>query len=423
MRRSLKITIQTISFILVAFATNATSRKVLFIGNSFTYTNNMPSILQALATSMGDTLVYDQNTPGGYTLQLHSTDATTISKIFSQQWDIVVIQEQSQLPAFPPAQVDTTTFRYAHILDSMVHANDTCTQTMFLMTWGYRDGDTSNCAFYPPICTYGGMQQSLRDSYLQMTHDNKAIVAPVGAAWKVVRDSFTAINLYMADLIHPGMPGSYLEASVLYASIFHKNPYPSAYLSGLPATDAQTLRRIAAKVTLDSLNQWQQYGHYPFADFSFVVSGSSLTTTNKSQNANSYFWNFGDSNTTTGASPGHSYTHSGNYLLSLTVSTNCFSETRMDSIQIGSAGIGAVAQNENSISIVNEGKGNITFRINEMLAGSKMEVCDMSGRRIRTYSVQSATSIKDHFSSGVYAYRIIGGSGGSSQFMGTFMVY
>ncbi len=355
---------------------------------------------------MGDTMVYDQNTPGGYTLQMHSTDATTISKIFSQQWDIVVIQEQSQLPAFPAAQVDTTTFRCAHILDSMVHANDTCTQTMFLMTWGYANGDASNCASYPPICTYAGMQQSLRDSYLQMTHDNSAVVAPVGAAWKVIRDSFPAINLYSPDLMHPGLPGSYLEANVLYASIFHKNPFPSSYTAGVTSADAQTLRRIAAKVTLDSLSQWQQYGHYPYANFTYSNVGYTVTFHNQSQKANSYYWTFGDGNTSTLDSPVHNYSSASVfYTASLTVSNACFSETEVYTVSLPE-GVNKIQNAASTVQILNGANGKISFLIVHANAAARLEVYDMNGRKIRNYSFAGKARIDDRFVPGIYLYSV-----------------
>ncbi|MBS1688716.1 MAG: hypothetical protein JSS96_08325, partial [Bacteroidetes bacterium] len=87
------------SLLLLSWTSYATTRKVLFIGNSYTYTNNMPSMLQSLAAEMGDTLVFNQSTPGGYTLEEHCSYSPTISLILSQQWDIVVLQEQSELPS------------------------------------------------------------------------------------------------------------------------------------------------------------------------------------------------------------------------------------------------------------------------------------------------------------------------------------
>jgi len=61
------------------------------------------------------------------------------------------------------------------------------------MTWGRKNGDAGNGAFHPPICTYEGMQQKLRERYMQMTTDNNANTSPAGVAWKTVRDSFPLI--------------------------------------------------------------------------------------------------------------------------------------------------------------------------------------------------------------------------------------
>ena len=160
---------------------------VLFIGNSYTYTNNLPQMLQQIGYTMGDSIFVDSYTPGGYSLLQHSQDTNAINKINQQPWDYVVLQDQSQRPSFEPAFVDTAVIPYALFLDSVVHANNACTQTVFYMTWGRKYGDASNCAAYPPVCTYEGMQQRLKESYLQMSDTCHAIVSPVGewqCRWK-----------------------------------------------------------------------------------------------------------------------------------------------------------------------------------------------------------------------------------------------
>ena len=74
------------------------SYKVLFLGNSYTGVNNLPQLIHDVALSAGDTLVFDSNTPGGYTLVNHSLDANSKNKIMNGGWDYVVIQGQSQEP-------------------------------------------------------------------------------------------------------------------------------------------------------------------------------------------------------------------------------------------------------------------------------------------------------------------------------------
>ncbi len=398
----------TIAFSVVALfaaqSVTATTRKVLFIGNSYTFTNNMPSMLDSIARSMGDTLIYDMSAPGGYTLQQHTTNTTTISKINAQNWDVVVIHEQSQMPSFPPSQVATDVYPYATRLDSMVHAHDTCTQTMFMMTWGHANGDPMNCPGYPAICTYDGMQQRLRESYLQMGMDNHAVVSPVGMAFKIMMDSMYIPWLFSVDSSHPIVPGSYLEASVLYASIFHKSNLNSTYTAGIAATDANRLQRIAKKVVFDSLSLWDQYGHYPYAGFTHVTSGARVTITSHSYAGVHHQYNYGDSRTDTAANPTHTYTTTGTYTITHTISNACFSETFTDTVHVVSrTGIENTTGNTSFISVNQLGGGAITFELGTEQY-NKLEIFNCNGQLIRQYTEHN-THIKDAFVPGLYIYR------------------
>ena len=382
----------------------ATQRKVLFIGNSYTYTNNMPLMLQTMATALGDTMVYDQSDPGGYTFAMHCSYATTISKIFSQQWDIVVLQEQSELPSFPPAEVDTEVYPYARRLDSMIHANDSCTQTMFLMTWGHANGDPLNCAAYPVICTYEGMQERLRESYMQMTHDNNAVVAPVGIAWKKVMDSIPSIWLYISDSSHPVIPGSYLESCVLYSSIFHKKTFGCTYTDGLTTSVAHTLQQVSDRVVFDSLYHWQQYGHYPYAGFTYTTSGDIVTNTSSSPVSGNNYWNFGDGTHDTLTNPVHTYPAAGSYVVSHTIHTNCFSETLKDTIHLGTTLIPAPPTAASPVQVLNAGNGGIIFILPASIDYNTLEVYDVTGQCVRKY-IAPDKKISDNFTPGIYFYR------------------
>jgi len=398
------ISLSLLAIIILHFAADATTKKVLFIGNSYTYTNNMPAIFQSIAAAYGDTVIFDQSDPGGYTMAQHCTNTTTIAKIFSQQWDIVVIQDQSELPSFPPAEVDTEVYPYAHKLDSMVHANDTCTQTMFMMTWGHANGDPANCTAYPVICTYDGMQERLRESYLQMGIDNHADVAPAGMAFKVMMDSAYAPWLYSSDSSHPIVAGSYLEACVLYSSIFHKSTLGCTYTDGLTATDAYTLQRVATKVVFDSLTQWQGAGHYPYAGFVNSVAGMTATFTALSPVAQSYSWSFGDGGTSTVNNPLHTYTSSGSYVVTLTASTGCFTETLTDTVHVGTTNINNTLPVGDAVIIMQQSSGKVTiqFPSDEF---DQLDVYDGSGRMIRSYKINEL-SVTDTFIPGMYIYRL-----------------
>lgn len=324
----------------------AQQTNVLFLGNSYTYVNNLPQTLKDLALSLGDSIVFDSNTPGGYTFQGHSTNTISIQKINQQAWDYVVLQEQSQLPSFSPGQVSTAVYPYAHMLDSMIIANDSCTETLFYMTWGRQNGDASNCAAYPPVCTYDGMQQRLRESYMEMALNNHASVSPVGVAWKRVRDNYPSINLYQTDQSHPSIYGTYLAACVFYSSIFHRSSIGGFISSGISSSDGLILQSVASNTVLDSLSLWQSNGDIPLPQFSYSENNNQIIFSNQSDNSNSYSWDFGDGTFSTNQNPQHTYSTAGTYIVSLTAENNCKSMTKIDTIQIQTTGITSPFLNE-----------------------------------------------------------------------------
>ena len=273
------------------FAFSQESKEVLFIGNSYTYANNLPSLIHEIALTFGDTLIHDSSTPGGATFNMHSTNTQTLNKISQQQWDYVVLQAQSQEPSFSPWQVSQETYPYAEILVDSIYANSICTEPLFFMTWGRKYGDQQNCQFYPPICTYLGMQQRLRESYLEMSFNANASCAPAGMAWKTSIALDSTIDLYTADYSHPSIYGSYLSACVFYASIFKKSPIGSSYWpSGIDSITAYNLQQIASSTVLDSLSSWNIFK----ANFTYQQFNDSIYFSNQSSNYDNFLWDFGD---------------------------------------------------------------------------------------------------------------------------------
>ena len=312
--------------IVISIKLQAQPIKVLFVGNSYVYTNNLPLVLYNLALSNGDTIIYDSSTPGGYTFLQHTTNATTLSKINAQDWDYVVLQEQSQKPSFPPSQVQAETYPYATQLNDLILANDSCTETIFFMTWGRKYGDASNCGFYPPLCTFEGMQARLRQSYVEMADDNEALVSPVGEAFKYSRMADSTINLYSPDNSHPSVAGTYLAACTFYATIFETSPVGLSYNAGLNATQATFLQQIAYQTVFDSLSVWNINEFEPQASFTYTNNGSVPYTyefTSTSSNANSYLWSEG----ATTSSFTHTFAGAGVYTISLIVSNGCTIDT------------------------------------------------------------------------------------------------
>lgn len=323
-----------------SFSSIAATKKVLFIGNSYVYVNNLPQVVADIAASTGDTLVFDANAVGGYRLMDHSVDATTLTKIAAGNWDFVVLQEQSQAPSFPIGQVQTDVLPYAHLLDSLIHVSSPCAKTLFYMTWGRKNGDASNCGSWPPVCTYLGMDSLLRERYLMMANDNHGLVAPAGPIWRKLRTNNPTIELYQSDESHPSEAGTYAIGCGFYAIIFQKNPMNISYNYTLAANDALAVRTAAKTVAYDSLAYWNVGKFLPNADFQFnTIANLQVSFTNNSQFATTYAWNFGDGNTSTQTNTVHIYAASGTYQVRL-IAYKCWKlDTTIKSVTVTSTGI------------------------------------------------------------------------------------
>lgn len=277
---------------------------VLFLGNSYTAANNLPLMVSEIALSLGDTVNYDSNTPGGCTLQGHTTNTASLNKLAQQNWDFVVIQAQSQEPSFPPSQVASDTYPYAQVLVDSIAANDSCTEPIFFMTWGRENGDATNASVYPILGTYLGMQWRLRQSYLEMGFTHNATVAPVGMSWKQSIQTDPSFELYTPDESHPNVAGSYLAACTFYSTIFNKSCVGASYYpSSLTATDAAYLQDIASSTVLDSTAVWNMFDIQTF----YALGDITFDFTSEVSNADGYFWDFGDGSTSTSQNPSYTY--------------------------------------------------------------------------------------------------------------------
>lgn len=339
---------KTAIFILSCFICSmsyaADTLHVLFIGNSYTAVNNLPDVVQQMATLGGKPLNVASNTPGGTTLQQHSTNQQTLNLIRQGIWDYVVLQEQSQIPSFPDAQVDTIFYPYAKRMDSLIHASNPCAKTVFYMTWGRKNGDQINCPNFPPLCTYNGMDSLLRLRYTNIADTVSGLISPVGPLWHYLRDHNSTLELYAPDESHPSQAGTFAAACSFYTLFFGENPQNNPFHYNLSASDATTIKSAAKQVVFDSLDYWQRFSPLQpavEAEYNFVVSGDTVTFSNLSQNAISWLWDFGDGHSDTARNPVHIFTP-GTYSVCLTARQTCDSSTFCDTFNFEETGLTTV---------------------------------------------------------------------------------
>lgn len=259
-QKTLLLSLFAVLFAVAGLGAISTSRdsnavRILFIGNSLTSANNLPAMIADIADSRGVELIYDAHTPGGARLRNHASNKKLLRILREQSWDFVVLQEQSQSPGFGDRQLSTDVFPYAARLVAESKKANPDTSVIFYMTMAHRNGDPQNQNVSSELLSYEGTQRRINRTYLKMAQDNRALVAPVGEAWWVVREEQPEIALY-ADNTHPNPIGTYLAACVFYATLFESPCSGAAVPRQVNQPIAAILQKTTDDVVLRSGKRW-----------------------------------------------------------------------------------------------------------------------------------------------------------------------
>ncbi len=402
-----------ISLAIVTFSVHGqTTKKVLFLGNSYTAVNNLPLLVNNMATSTGDVLIYDSNTPGGYRFMDHASNPTSLAKINSNTWDYVALQAQSQETSLGQAQMEAEVFPFAESLSNAIRANNECSQPLFYMTWGRKNGDAANCAVRPWVCTYEEMDDVIKATYIFMAETNEAELAPAGAVWRYIRENHPSIELYSSDGSHPSLAGSYAVACAFYTVIYKKDPTAITWNSTLPENEANLLKMAAKTIVFDEISTWD-FTQNPIAGFSEVINGGEVAFTNTSSSFDTIFWDFGDSTTSTETDPVHTYAESGTYTVSQTIAKCGKTDTKTKTLNI------TVLNTETfklkALSVYpNPTSGNLNLKFDKTYKEIISVISDLSGKTLLTTSANNVAELTldiSALSKGIYILNVIADDG------------
>jgi hypothetical protein len=223
-------------------------KRVLFIGNSYTFVNDLPATLTALAKSGDHRIETGMAAEGGMTLTNHVDAANTANQISSSPWDFVVLQEQSQIPSVKQFRIDQMYPAARTLVRKIENAG---AEPLFFIPWAHRDGWPEN-----GMQTYMQMQGQIERGYFDIANELDTPMAPVGFAWAVVVKEHPEIILWQEDGSHPTKEGTYLAACVFYAVLFQESPEGLSYRADISKDNAAILQKVATEMVLENLNQW-----------------------------------------------------------------------------------------------------------------------------------------------------------------------
>lgn len=192
--------------------------KILFIGNSYTYYNNLPQLLENLINENEMDIEIDSLTVGGRKLyeNLSLDDEKYIelcNLLTKNSYDILFLQEQSFLPL-----LDYCTFEKGVAdLINLIKAK----RNILYVTWGRKDGANI-------LKEYGltneTMTIKLNTAYQKVAFEYNCETSLVGLYFNYITSHYPILNLYDDDLSHPSYLGSCLAALIHYKTIFKTLP-------------------------------------------------------------------------------------------------------------------------------------------------------------------------------------------------------
>lgn len=385
---------------LIPTAVKAQETKVLFIGNSYTYVNDLPGIFDSIATHLNKPVITGSKTNGGYTFQNHYNDAQTFNAMHQNDWDLIVLQAQSQEPSFPYDQVNTSTLPYSTLLADSAFASGECTNVMYYMTWGRENGDPQ----WDSINTFDKMNQRLYDAYMRFADVADAMVSPVAVAWKYVRDNYPTIQLYSSDGSHPSMAGTYLIACTFYTSVFQESPVGVNYLAGLDANTASILQNAAATTVLNNLNLYGLHSidYRTVADFEWNIDANGLISANDlSIHEESLEWII-DGTHYTSEQVSHQLTNPGTYTITLIATSACNSDTSVAVVNYNNAGI-ETGVSSSTYVYPNPSNGKVQF---EGFQNAMVLVHDLNGRFLFEHKITDGKVDLTALENGIYIVEI-----------------
>ena len=187
-----------------ACSSGPADHRVLFVGNSFTFGNGMPAMVEEIAEANGTSIDWEMVAIGGAYLDEHQFNNEVTGFLQSGEFDTVVFQEQSVITSVPNL-ANSRTIPAATALDNMADANGV--RVIWFQTWGHKNGfaEVGHDGFT-------SMQDQVTATYDVIASRTGGTVAPVGEAFRHSLVTGQGVSLFHADGSHSSPAGSYLAA-------------------------------------------------------------------------------------------------------------------------------------------------------------------------------------------------------------------
>lgn len=193
------------------YSTAADTLHVLFIGNSFTYYNNMPRLVEAISRRPGHHPIQTHMVAtGGASLEDNWADSVVQHALRLRRWDWVIVNDQSTFTETYLVNGQSRVSGWAELAPNAAHFDSAAravgARFAIIMHWPDKSAPARDA-------------DALAYAFTTVARRLHATLIPIEPVWLSVRHSAPTIELYDADKHHPSAAGSFLLASVVYSTL------------------------------------------------------------------------------------------------------------------------------------------------------------------------------------------------------------
>jgi len=220
---------------------------IMYVGNSFFYYNNSlhnhvssivknhisnQSLKQRSITINGSSLSWHPleaylNNENIGNFRIDTANDNDYVKIEDTSIDAVIFMDCSLCPIHPNTKDDfhENVTKYSKIIRAKGM------EPILFMSWPYKNKPS--------------MMKELRVEFFKAANINNILLIPVGEAFYAFEKKYPEINLYTDDFRHPSKEGTYLAASVVFATLFNIDVKGTKGKKGIDAKTTLKIQEIA----------------------------------------------------------------------------------------------------------------------------------------------------------------------------------
>jgi hypothetical protein len=208
----------------VSANSNRDTLRVLFIGNSYIFFNNLPQMVSLLSDSLNTKLICKQSTLAGATLGDHWNSRYGIQTraiLEQEKFDIVIIQDNSM---WPLEHADSV-LMFGKLFCDLIKSKNAI--PYLYNTWSRENTPQT--------------QAAINKVYEALALQTQSVLVPVGSVWAEAKIQKPSVQLYIFDESHPSWQGTFLTALCFVKKITGKLPENYPFLYYYPAIDKENL--------------------------------------------------------------------------------------------------------------------------------------------------------------------------------------